>query len=223
MPPPAVPTRVFLGIPGGASPPTSLAGVPQSSRIFFLAYNIPAHLSADALKELMNAHPGCLNHTLKVRQSQKFPGANEILVEFMSKSLADQCVSKLSGKPFLDSYAHMGNAEFKVLTEWEVIQAKKIRANDPIPPVHPSPPVPIVNPIRPPPAPTRVFPPRLTREAFDIGDRPTAEVSACAHGWRVVPSLRLSRSSCAVDLAVCCLHSHAPRAASATCKPQAPA
>ena len=170
--PPAVPTPVLLGIPGSATPPTSLAGVPQSSRIFFFAYNIPSHLSADALKQLMNAHPGCLNHTLKLRASRKFPGANEVLVEFMSKSLADQCVSKLSGKPFLDSHAHMGSAVFKVITERELNKRPD-----------PSPPVPIVNSSRPPPAPSRIPPPmRPTRDAFDIGDRPTAEVSACARG-----------------------------------------
>jgi protein-tyrosine phosphatase len=124
MPPPAVPTPV---LPGSATPPTSLAGVPQSSRIFFSAHNIPSHLSADALKKLMDVHPGCLIHTLKVRQSREFSGANDVLVEFLSKSLADQCVSKLSGKPFCDSHGHMGNATFEVFAERELSNAKNKR------------------------------------------------------------------------------------------------
>jgi hypothetical protein len=165
-PPPSTPVRVILGIPGGPSPPKTLSGKPLSPIVYFFAYNIPPHLSADDLKRLMSSSPGCMVDTLVLRTSKRAPGTVEFVVEFANRSLAEQCVAKLAGRPFLGSHAHLGSAVYKIMTQSD----QDGGYSDPVLPVIPSRP----NPPRP------ALPRGPTRETFDIGERPSADVSFSA-------------------------------------------
>jgi hypothetical protein len=165
MPPPALPARIILGVPGTASPPRTLAGNLLPCPAFLTASNVPAQVGLDQLKQRMGSYAGCLPETLKSRPSSQF-GAIEFMVHFTDKDHAVQCANSLIGRPFLDTQPDFGAVIVKVRTQAEVDHAKamiernKDRYAAPSSSARgPAPRVPV-----------------LTRETFDIGERPTVDV-----------------------------------------------
>ncbi len=113
----------------------------------------------------MRSHAGCLTHTLRSRASDKIPNAIEFRVEFLNKAFADECEKAMRGKPFASDNPEQGDVIIAINPA--PMQTRPIS-------------VPLINPVRPvntghtKPKPLPV----LTRENFDIGERPCADVSA---------------------------------------------
>ena len=114
----------------------------------------------------MGSYAGCLPDTLRSRPASQF-GAIEFVVNFTDKDHAVLCANTLIGRPFLDTQPDFGAVIVKVRTQAEVDHAKamiernkdRYAAPSSSSSRGPAPRVPV-----------------LTRETFDIGERPTVDV-----------------------------------------------
>jgi hypothetical protein len=159
MPPPALPIRVQLGVPSASSPPRYIPGSP--SIVQFFAARIPQQITLVELVQRMSSYSGCLTHTLKSRPSTIYPNTSEFIVHFISRAHAEQCAVALQGRPFSDAHPDVGNISIKIKSPNEIQ-------------------VPIAVPIAPhvPQRPTKPLPaPVMLPENFDVGERPSADVS----------------------------------------------